>query len=64
LNENVFLGREKPDPAEALFFGAFVVKGTSLEIDRVKRFILEESRCRLIYQHKDERYLRIEVKKP
>ena len=54
---------DKLDPAIALLFGAFVVKGPTLEIDWVKRFILEETRCKLIFQHKDERYLRIEMQK-
>jgi hypothetical protein len=62
LNDFAFK-EDKLDPAIAMLFGAFVVKGPTLEIDRIKRFILEETHCRLVFQHKDDRYLRIEVQK-
>jgi len=53
--------KEKIDPAETLFFAGFIIQTTSKEFERVKKFILEETTARLIYQHRDERYLRINV---
>ena len=47
------------NPAENLFFTGIVVKTTSSDSERIKRFILEETSARLIFQHQDVTYLKI-----
>ena len=52
-NQSIF------NPAENLFFTGIVVKATSSDSERIKRFILEETSARLIFQHQDVAYLKI-----
>jgi hypothetical protein len=47
------------NPAETLFFTGIIVKATSLDSERIKRFILEETLAKLVYQHQDIAYLKI-----
>jgi hypothetical protein len=53
--------KKKIDPAETLFFAGFIIQTTSKEFERIKQFILTQTMARLIYQHRDERYLRINI---
>ena len=52
---------QKIEPSETLFFAGIIVKATSKDIERIKQFILTQTMARLIYQHRDERYLRITI---
>jgi hypothetical protein len=47
------------NPAETLFSTGIVVKATSLDSERIKHFILEETSAKLVYQHQDIAYLKI-----
>ena len=46
-------------PLEKQPYAAFVVKGDPEEIAKLKEHILEETTLRLIYQHRDSRYLKV-----
>ena len=49
----------KLEPEDTLFFAGFVVQAPVPQIEKIKKVILSEEKCRLIYQHKDVRYLKI-----
>jgi hypothetical protein len=54
-----FVDSKKLNPLEPLLFEAHVLKGQTDELDRIKKFILEETNVRLVFQTRSERYLRI-----
>jgi hypothetical protein len=49
----------EPITPEKSQYGAFIVKGNPEEITALKEHILKISTLRLIYQHKDNRYLKV-----
>jgi hypothetical protein len=60
--EEYSFNAETTSPSEPLGkqpYAAFVVKGDPEEITKLKEHILEETSLRLIYQHKDSRYLKV-----
>jgi hypothetical protein len=54
-----FVDSKKLNLLEPLLFETHVLKGQTDELDRIKKFILEETNVRLVFQTRSERYLRI-----
>jgi len=59
IEQNKNERKQKIDPSETLLFAGIIVKATPKDIERIKQFILTQTTARLIYQHRDERYLKI-----
>ena len=51
--------KPKLNPVEPLLYFGNVYKTTPSENGRIKRFILEQTNARIIYQHQDFAYLKI-----
>ena len=47
------------NPVENISFAGMTLKTTSSEFERIKKFILEETNTRLIFQTRSEHYLKI-----
>jgi hypothetical protein len=54
-----FIDSSKLNPLESLLFEAHVLKGQPAELDKIKKFILQETNVRLVFQTRSERYLKI-----
>jgi hypothetical protein len=59
IEQNKKERKQKIEPSETLLFAGIIVKATPKEFERIKQFILTQTTARLIYQHRDERYLMI-----
>jgi len=47
------------NPVENINFAGCILKTTSSEFERIKKFILEETNACIVYQTRSERYLKI-----
>jgi hypothetical protein len=54
-----FVDSKKLNPLEPILFEAHVLKGQTYELDKIKKFILEQTNVRLVFQTRSERYLKI-----
>jgi hypothetical protein len=55
---------QKPSPEQDILYCGLVIKAPLETIRQIKQYILAETDAKLIYQHKDVRYLRVEAVNP